>query len=164
MTEADQKNDACQRTTWNYADLRLFPRRRIFLPLRDQSRDARYDDPPQSRQGPRPRACRLPRAGRSTCRRRCPTRSGSAPTTPGRAPGSRRAATDRMARLQDRLRRDEQLGREPRRHQLWPHRRGSHHRCCSMLRIPVAMHNVPEEKIFRPACWGAFGTKDLGGR
>lgn len=33
----------------------------------------------------------------------------------------------------------------------------------SMLRIPVAMHNVPEEKIFRPACWGAFGTKDLEG-
>ena len=32
---------------------------------------------------------------------------------------------------------------------------------CSMLRIPVALHNVPEEKIFRPACWGAFGTKCL---
>lgn len=30
----------------------------------------------------------------------------------------------------------------------------------SMLRIPVAMHNVPEEKIFRPKTWGAFGTKD----
>jgi L-fucose isomerase and related proteins len=34
---------------------------------------------------------------------------------------------------------------------------------CSMLRIPVAMHNVPEEKIFRPACWNMFGT-DKGGR
>ena len=33
----------------------------------------------------------------------------------------------------------------------------------SMLRIPVALHNVPDEKIFRPACWGAFGTKDLEG-
>ncbi len=33
----------------------------------------------------------------------------------------------------------------------------------SMLRIPVAMHNIPDEKIFRPACWGAFGTKDLEG-
>ena len=31
---------------------------------------------------------------------------------------------------------------------------------CSMLRIPVAMHNVPEDKIYRPAAWGAFGTKD----
>ncbi|MBQ9306503.1 MAG: L-fucose isomerase, partial [Clostridia bacterium] len=30
----------------------------------------------------------------------------------------------------------------------------------SMLRIPVAMHNVPEEKIYRPHAWGAFGTKD----
>jgi L-fucose isomerase len=27
----------------------------------------------------------------------------------------------------------------------------------SMLRIPVAMHNVPEERIFRPKAWGAFG-------
>ena len=34
---------------------------------------------------------------------------------------------------------------------------------CSMLRIPVGLHNVPEEKIFRPACWNAFGTKDLEG-
>ncbi len=33
----------------------------------------------------------------------------------------------------------------------------------SILRIPVALHNVPDEKIFRPACWGAFGTKDLEG-
>ncbi len=33
----------------------------------------------------------------------------------------------------------------------------------SMLRIPVALHNVPDEKIFRPAAWGAFGTKDLEG-
>lgn len=34
---------------------------------------------------------------------------------------------------------------------------------CSMLRIPVGLHNVPEEKIFRPAAWNAFGTKDLEG-
>ena len=33
----------------------------------------------------------------------------------------------------------------------------------SLLRIPVAMHNVPEEKIFRPKTWSAFGTKDLEG-
>jgi L-fucose isomerase len=31
----------------------------------------------------------------------------------------------------------------------------------SMLRIPVYMHNVPEEKIFRPSTWNAFGTVDL---
>jgi len=31
----------------------------------------------------------------------------------------------------------------------------------SMLRIPVAMHNVPEEKVFRPKAWASFGTKDL---
>lgn len=33
---------------------------------------------------------------------------------------------------------------------------------CSMLRIPVAMHNVPEEKIFRPAAWNAFGQNKEG--
>jgi L-fucose isomerase len=27
----------------------------------------------------------------------------------------------------------------------------------SMLRIPVCMHNVAEEKIFRPSAWNAFG-------
>lgn len=33
---------------------------------------------------------------------------------------------------------------------------------CSMLRIPVAMHNVPEEKIFRPTAWNAFGQDKEG--
>ena len=33
---------------------------------------------------------------------------------------------------------------------------------CSMLRIPVCMHNVPEEKIFRPASWNAFGMDKEG--
>ena len=33
---------------------------------------------------------------------------------------------------------------------------------CSMLRIPVAMHNVPEEKIFRPSAWNAFGMDKEG--
>jgi len=33
----------------------------------------------------------------------------------------------------------------------------------SMLRIPVCMHNVPEEKIFRPSAWSAFGTENLEG-
>ena len=30
----------------------------------------------------------------------------------------------------------------------------------SMLRIPVTMHNVPEDRVFRPHCWSAFGTMD----
>jgi L-fucose isomerase len=30
----------------------------------------------------------------------------------------------------------------------------------SMLRIPVYMHNVPEEEIFRPSAWTAFGAMD----
>ena len=33
----------------------------------------------------------------------------------------------------------------------------------SMLRIPVYMHNVTEDKIFRPSAWNTFGTKDLEG-
>lgn len=31
---------------------------------------------------------------------------------------------------------------------------------CSMLRIPVTMHNVPADQVFRPHCWAAFGTQD----
>lgn len=31
----------------------------------------------------------------------------------------------------------------------------------SMLRIPVYMHNVPEDRIFRPGTWTAFGTQNL---
>lgn len=31
----------------------------------------------------------------------------------------------------------------------------------SMLRIPVTMHNVEEEKIFRPHVWSCFGTESL---
>lgn len=30
----------------------------------------------------------------------------------------------------------------------------------SMLRIPVSMHNVPAEDIFRPRAWGLFGTSE----
>jgi L-fucose/D-arabinose isomerase len=33
---------------------------------------------------------------------------------------------------------------------------------CSILRIPVCMHNVPEEQIFRPASWNAFGMDKEG--
>ena len=32
----------------------------------------------------------------------------------------------------------------------------------SMLRIPVAMHNVPDSQIFRPSCWNAFGMDKEG--
>jgi L-fucose/D-arabinose isomerase len=33
----------------------------------------------------------------------------------------------------------------------------------SLLRIPVAMHNVPEEQVFRPNAWGLFGAQDPQG-
>ncbi len=33
----------------------------------------------------------------------------------------------------------------------------------SLLRIPVYMHNLPQEKLFRPAVWSAFGTSDPEG-
>jgi L-fucose isomerase len=33
---------------------------------------------------------------------------------------------------------------------------------CSILRIPVCMHNVPEVDIFRPAVWNAFGADKEG--
>ncbi len=33
----------------------------------------------------------------------------------------------------------------------------------SMLRIPVAMHNVPDDQVFRPSAWGLFGAQDPQG-
>lgn len=33
---------------------------------------------------------------------------------------------------------------------------------CSILRIPVAMHNVDESRIFRPSAWNAFGMDKEG--
>ena len=33
---------------------------------------------------------------------------------------------------------------------------------CSMLRIPVNMHNVCEDDIFRPTAWNAFGSEKEG--
>lgn len=32
----------------------------------------------------------------------------------------------------------------------------------SILRIPVSMHNVDENKIFRPSAWASFGTNKEG--
>jgi L-fucose isomerase len=31
----------------------------------------------------------------------------------------------------------------------------------ALLRIPVNMHNVPDEQIFRPSTWNSFGTQNL---
>ena len=31
---------------------------------------------------------------------------------------------------------------------------------CAMLRIPVSMHNVPADKVYRPHSWAAFGMDD----
>jgi L-fucose isomerase len=33
----------------------------------------------------------------------------------------------------------------------------------SILRIPVCMHNISDDRIFRPSAWSAFGTSDLEG-
>ena len=33
---------------------------------------------------------------------------------------------------------------------------------CSILRIPVCMHNVPDAKIFRPSAWASFGMNKEG--
>ena len=33
----------------------------------------------------------------------------------------------------------------------------------SMLRVPVYMHNVDPEDIFRPSAWNSFGTADPEG-
>ncbi|MGH4038229.1 MAG: L-fucose isomerase [Sphaerochaeta sp.] len=33
---------------------------------------------------------------------------------------------------------------------------------CSILRIPVSLHNIPKDDIFRPASWNAFGMDKEG--
>jgi L-fucose isomerase len=33
----------------------------------------------------------------------------------------------------------------------------------AILRIPVCMHNVPDERLFRPSAWTAFGAQDPQG-
>ena len=33
---------------------------------------------------------------------------------------------------------------------------------CSMLRIPVCMHNVEEKDVFRPSAWNSFGMDKEG--
>ena len=33
----------------------------------------------------------------------------------------------------------------------------------SMLRIPVSLHNLSDDRLFRPHAWSAFGTTDLEG-
>jgi L-fucose isomerase len=32
----------------------------------------------------------------------------------------------------------------------------------SILRVPVSMHNVPSEKVFRPSAWNSFGMGTEG--
>ena len=34
---------------------------------------------------------------------------------------------------------------------------------CALLRIPVYMHNVSAERVFRPSAWNGFGTEGLEG-
>ncbi len=29
-----------------------------------------------------------------------------------------------------------------------------------MLRIPVTMHSIDDDKVYRPHAWSAFGTED----
>jgi L-fucose isomerase len=33
----------------------------------------------------------------------------------------------------------------------------------AMLRLPVSLHNLPEEQLFRPSAWSAFGALDAQG-
>ena len=66
-----------------------------------------------------------------------------------------RAESDRSWPVQGCLYRDEQLGIN---HAAmsYGHIGGELITLASMLRIPVCMHN-PEERIFRPSAWTAFG-------
>ena len=142
--------------------LRQLPRRRLLQPLCHPRGNARDHDPPEPGQGPRPRAAdRRGLDGRS-CPTKSPTRSWSARTPRGpctwftpRCDGKAGSPFESAYSVM----------------QNW----GANHGAisyghvgadlitlCSMLRIPVCMHNVADKDVFRPAAWNAFGMDKEG--
>ena len=127
VTEADQKA-IMEATTWNAADFGYFRGggyyggHRVFLPLRDRGPDARYHDPPEPGEGTGARAADRGGLDHPSARRG----DGQAVETHRlhMALHLVRAQDHRRGRLQDGLRCNEQLGSQPRRHQLRPYRRG----------------------------------------
>ena len=139
----------------------LLPRRRVLVAVRVPRRHAGHDGAHQPRRGHGPGAPdrggldRRPAAARST------TSSTSGPTPPGRPTGSCPARP----------------GSGPFRDVYtvmanWAANHGAISyghvgadliSLASILRIPVHMHNVPEEDVFRPSAWSNLGTADLEG-
>ena len=160
-------------------DHRVLPRRRLVHPLPDPRRHAGHHVPPQPRSRASARRCRSPKAGRSTCRRRSTTSLDQrtnptwpttwfAPNLTGERPVPRR------------LLGDEQLGRQPLRHELRPHRRRPHHpgrRCCASRSTcttcrrstssapapgPPSAPRIPKAPTSAPAPTSARCTAEIG--
>ncbi len=157
----DEAKKCLEATTWPAAVTEYFRGGGFSSCYLSRGRHADDDEPHQPGPGPRTRP---------------PDRRGVVGRDPGRGPPRPqrahqphladdlvRAASDRLGAVHGRLLRHEPLGRQSRRHQLRPHRRGPDRAGRAMLRIPVAMHNVPEARIFRPSAWGLFGAQDPQG-
>ncbi len=136
---------------------RLFPRRRLFLRLPDPRRHARDHGPPQPGQGSGPGAADGRRLdGRPA--RRCPHQINERtdPTWPTHyfVPNltGQGAFSDVYSVMANWGANHGALS--------YGHIGADLIALASMLRIPVCMHNVPAEKIFRPSTWSAFGTAD----
>ena len=156
ITEAEAQK-CLEATSWPHGHPRVLPRRRLLVVLPLAGRHAHDHDPPQPGQGARARAADRRRlVGR-------PPREG--PRRPQRA---------HQPHLADHLVRPNVTGKGPFAdvYSVMNHWSANHGAIsyghigadlialASLLRIPVAMHNVPEDKVFRPSTWGLFGAID----
>ena len=72
-----------------------------------------------------------------------------------------RPPPDRPRRFRDVYSVMNNWGSQPRRHQF-RHVGADLATLAAMLRIPVAMHNLDADRLFRPSAWGAFGSDPEG--
>jgi len=153
---ARRKPQKClQVTSWRRR-LRIFPRRRAFIAVPLARRDA-MTMCASACKGARPGAAKSPRVGRWTCRRTFIRRSTNARND---------VATTWFAERDG-------AGRVPRRYTVMNNWSANHGRSAkatsaadlislaSMLRIPVAMHNVLGGKNLPAESWNLFGALEL---
>ena len=139
----------------------ILPRWRLVEPLFDQGWHARHDGANQSGQGPRPGPAAGRRGHGRTAHRRSTTSSTCAPIPRGRPRGSPLGSPAKGV-FRDVYSVMNSWGAN---HCVmsYGHIGADLITLAAMLRIPVYMHNVPGEDLFRPSAWNAFGTADPEG-
>jgi L-fucose/D-arabinose isomerase len=156
---AKEAGDCLDATSWRYADLRLLPRRRLLLGLPHRRRHARHHEPPQPGQGRRPGPADSRRRHRHPARRvhdKLDKRTNETWPTTWFVP--RLTGTGPFKDVYSVM-------------AAWG---ANHGAVCyghvgadlitlaSILRIPVCMHNVAPDQVYRPSYWNAFGMDEEG--